>query len=892
MKAILGIMLLFTGVSAPETFAADVSIALVPDTTPVEVPAGGSFSYTGILTNNLNQAQTVDVWVMVQVPSGLFYGPIQQWDDVFLPPNKQFQLPVVQEIGTWAPRLPYTYIAYAGEYSSAVYATDSFPFRVLPENGAVELKLHALQQSQTVAPGEQIDWTIRAFVSEEANNGLALISVDLEQDPANPELFDIPPGDSAPAGMEDFDRPDGLTNPVQGDPWGSGYGGIQAGDEGQRNLSQIGGSQNTFGVRGPCLGPNQDVCLGQDVHVDEGVGQSLSGQVMATGSFNAPATNGTYTFYIESAIANTLDQMYQHPLGVTPVKSAKINILKPGFSFHVSDSPSPEEVVFPVLSGRSAPERQIVILPPEGAVMNRLHMQFRWEPFVTPPVEYMLWIVEDDLSGDPFGPANPNPSISFPADRSEPRVVVAPALESTDRLEWDKAYAWCVTDGTPPGSGQPDVHRFTTLTLPGWLHDRTVIAYPENGDPEPGLTLLKNPAREDTPDTFQSTMMVDLDGNLVYFLNTGTALFGDLRLLNADNGSRGHLTGGRGQFFERTLDGKILWFSPEALPPEGNGAHHEGYPMPNGDLLTLTTETRIYPLGDPPVDTEKRGDVIVQLNRHTREVTWSWNMHDYFNPEHGDPDPRPNPDPADWTHSNSVVYAEDLNRIYVSVRHLSWVTAIDYATGDIIYNMGKNWDDVADFGYDPVTEEPFFTGQHAIQLLPNGNMVLYNNGNWNTPQETEALEITFIPDHIDPTDAQIAWSYTLPNYYGAQGDADRLPGGNTLSTGNSDWMLYEVNATSDLVWQMQVMYEPPATGRPEKLYRAERIPAMVYDTPCDSDGDGDLDMADFAQAQAGYTGEGPIILAFPYTLSDYDGDSDIDLFDVGEFAFWMTGPGL
>ena len=93
--------------------------------------------------------------------------------------------------------------------------------------------------------------------------------------------------------------------------------------------------------------------------------------------------------------------------------------------------------------------------------------------------------------------------------------------------------------------------------------------------------------------------------------------------------------------------------------------------MSNGDLLTLTTETRIYMLGDPPIETEKKGDVIVQLDRHTKEVVWSWNMHDYFNPEHGDPDPRPNPDLADWTHANSVVYDEVLNRVYVSVRHLS-----------------------------------------------------------------------------------------------------------------------------------------------------------------------------------------------------------------------------
>jgi hypothetical protein len=173
-------------------------------------------------------------------------------------------------------------------------------------------------------------------------------------------------------------------------------------------------------------------------------------------------------------------------------------------------------------------------------------------------------------------------------------------------------------------------------------------------------------------------------------------------------------------------------------------------------------------------------------------------------------------------------------------------------------------------------------------------MVLYNNGNWNTPQETQALEIAFIPNRFTPTDAQIEWSYTLPNYYGAQGDADRLSGGSTLSTGSSDWTLYEVNGdpVPQLVWHMQIMYVPPV-GRPgERLYRAERVPAMIYDTPCDCDGDWDLDLIDFAQAQAGYSGEGPAALTFPFTLSDFNGDGDVDLEDIGNFTIWMTGPGL
>jgi len=855
---------------------ADISIALIPDDPePVEVAAGESFSSAIFLTNNINEAQTVDLWIMVRVPNGYFYGPVHQWNDVSLEPFEELQIPVVQAVGTWPPRLPYKYFAYAGTYPSAVDASDSFNFRVRPERGAVELKLTSSRQNRTVSPGEQIDWAIKAYVSPLENNGLALISMDLVQDPTNPELFNLPPGDSAPAGVEGFDRPRGLTNPVQENPWGSGYGGTPVGVAGRRDLAQIGGSQNTFGVRGPCLGPNNDICMGRDPNIYEGICQAPAGRLIATGSFNAPATNGTYTFFIDSAIANTLDIVPPHPLGVTPVLPAKVNLLKPDFSFHVSDNPSPGETDFPDLSPRSLPSREVVILPPEGAVMNRLHMQFRWDPFDVPPVEYTLWLVEDNLNGDPFN--NGFPVQSFQVEGTEPRTMV------TTGLEFGKPFAWCVTDGVPPTSPTGEIgptHRFTTMEIPAWMPDITVTNPGGAASVQPGLTLFRGPRMED-PESYQYLLMVNASGDIVYFLKT--PLLSDVRLLETGDGRNGRIFGGRTRAFEFSLDGKVLWLSPDEIK-----IHHEAFPMPGGNVLTLTNEVRTVLINEEPVT--RRGDIIIEFDRWSREVVWDWNMFDYYSVEHGDL--APDGSEQDWTHANSVVYDPALNRVYVSVRHLSRITAIDYDTGDIIYNMGKDWGDTH-FGHN------LFTAQHAIQLLPDGNMMVYDNGNWNEPLEdprqSKAIELAFSPDHASPLYASIVWEYGLvtdtgdPFFCVGMGDADRLPNGNTLVTGRHLYTIWEVDAGADLVWKLRVTFPQ---GEEYNLYRAERIDGMLLDTVCDSDGDQDLDMEDFAQMQAGYTGEGPVVLTFPFTLSDYDGDSDIDLYDVADFLPWMTGPGL
>jgi hypothetical protein len=176
----------------------------------------------------------------------------------------------------------------------------------------------------TVGAGELIEWTITVTVSTGDNYGLALAAVDLVQSPGNPELLDLIPG-AAPADMQDFDDPNGITNPDPGSV-GSGYGGTPVGAAGAKDLRQVGGAQNTFGVPG-------DVA-GLDYNVRPGVGQS-GAQVLATGSFEAPATYGDYTFSLENAIANTLVEINSPP-DFSPVSAATVVLSSASFSFWVS----------------------------------------------------------------------------------------------------------------------------------------------------------------------------------------------------------------------------------------------------------------------------------------------------------------------------------------------------------------------------------------------------------------------------------------------------------------------------------------------------------------------------------------------------------------------------
>jgi hypothetical protein len=162
----------------------------------------------------------------------------------------------------------------------------------------VTATLESTQNGQTVAPGTAIDWIIKVTVSTGDNLGLAAIACDLVQDSGNPEKIDIPPGDpnSVDATMQQFSRPAGISNPGETYP-ASGYTGVQRGGVGFKDVVQIGGAQNTFGEAGSTMG--------QDYTVQQGIGQS-GPQVIASGKFDAPATEGGYTFRLDNVLANVL----------------------------------------------------------------------------------------------------------------------------------------------------------------------------------------------------------------------------------------------------------------------------------------------------------------------------------------------------------------------------------------------------------------------------------------------------------------------------------------------------------------------------------------------------------------------------------------------------------
>ncbi|MBD3169065.1 MAG: T9SS type A sorting domain-containing protein [candidate division Zixibacteria bacterium] len=134
-----------------------VDIDMIPNNPPVNVPRGGYFLFTGILENTTQQYQLTDVWIMLQLPGGAQFGPLQQFNNVWLSPGQNMTVNNVrQDIPGYAPLGTYDYISYCGDYPSTKVDSASFPFTVTSAMGgdANEWTLYGWNLDDAVKPAK------------------------------------------------------------------------------------------------------------------------------------------------------------------------------------------------------------------------------------------------------------------------------------------------------------------------------------------------------------------------------------------------------------------------------------------------------------------------------------------------------------------------------------------------------------------------------------------------------------------------------------------------------------------------------------------------------------------------------------------------------------------
>ncbi|OYU96395.1 MAG: hypothetical protein CFE21_08340 [Bacteroidetes bacterium B1(2017)] len=151
----------------------------------------------------------------------------------------------------------------------------------------------------------------------------------------------------------------------------------------------------------------------------------------------------------------------------------------------------------------------------------------------------------------------------------------------------------------------------------------------------------------------------------------------------------------------------------------------------------------------------------------------------------------------DYIHSNSISLDSDTT-LLLSSRHFCEVTRIDRRTGQIIWRLGPN----ASSNSFTFTNDFGFTYQHHAQRLANGNILLFDNGNFR-PGARYSRAVEYQLDEVNMRATKV-WEYRhspdVMAYF--MGSVQRLSNGNTvIGWGSDNPNLTEVDSSNHVIFE-------------------------------------------------------------------------------------------
>lgn len=236
----------------------------------------------------------------------------------------------------------------------------------------------------------------------------------------------------------------------------------------------------------------------------------------------------------------------------------------------------------------------------------------------------------------------------------------------------------------------------------------------------------------------------------------------------------------------------------------GNGYildQHDVLMDENGDHFLMAYDPQlvnmdtVYPGGNP--EATVIGFIIQKLDaEHNVIFQWrSWDHFDILDANHKDFTAAE----IDYVHGNAFEIDTDGNMLF-SCRDMEEITKIDLETGDIIWRFGLHaQNNMFTFTNDTIG----FSWQHDVRRIANGNVTVYDNGNYHTPQFSQALEYALDEENFT---ADLVWNHIHdPVIYGrATGAHRRLDNGNAFICWGLTWPINasEVNMEGTTTWEL------------------------------------------------------------------------------------------
>ncbi len=295
------------------------------------------------------------------------------------------------------------------------------------------------------------------------------------------------------------------------------------------------------------------------------------------------------------------------------------------------------------------------------------------------------------------------------------------------------------------------------------------------------------------------------------------------------------------------------------------GMHHDVVELPNGDLLICVGKRDGY----LDVDGEQvlsDSDYIIHFDRKTSTIAKEWDLAKHL-------DVRRNEyhflRPGDWLHMNGLAFNPNDSTITVSgkiqgIANITWKDELKWILTDqkgwnksgrnndkpsvlpfvltAVDNNGKAFQKGVQDGLRSASNFDFPLGQHAPELLPNGNLLVFDNGSNRATGEkgNYSRAVEYQIDENQKTVTQV-WQYGKERgddfYSLIVGDVDYLPktknilvtSGYIMPGGNTGKIVEVDYKTGQEVFEATLTYKTlngnktGAWGEADILYRSERM---------------------------------------------------------------------
>jgi len=457
-----------------------------------------------------------------------------------------------------------------------------------------------------------------------------------------------------------------------------------------------------------------------------------------------------------------------------------------------------------------------LISPSNGEDLRSIHVLFEWAQ-VPDAVSYDIQI------------SNSNSFNSILTNINEISTIYI----DKDNLAWDNSYYWRIRPVYDSGNyGQWSDSSYFSINQ-SVLTELDVSIYNEELIQD-GLIMYSQFA------PYFAVGVIDKFGNEIW--NTEIAYmnhmnsYGELYGVNNSGGVKFNF---HHEILWSTLDGVSIDVHEVKQIPNGNYMAfvptYQLGPIPPGDW-SIMFQAQGYQVDGVTNEFPWVGMRVVEFDKDTSEEVWSWEPFEHFTIDDYDLYESIWWQAAfdgvfDWMHTNAFHFDEEEGAIYTSHRHLSRISKIAYPSGDVIWNMGL----LAEYntGENNICTELGFSFQHHIQLLDNGDLLFFDNGNLsdivlgdsNPTSRIRRIRV------VDNSYCETVWQYDLPqNLYGfAMGSVQLLENGNysiyTFGNGlnESECSILEVTPVGDIIWKA-TSQDPNAAW-----YRSYKIPSMHPD---------------------------------------------------------------